>query len=93
MRNPLVAFQFSENRGYMGVLQHGLKKRHVESLSCYTPRFSWRDTVLWEYNLASGLGDRPLVVVDAWDTIILGSKAEMAGLIPQNEILTARGAS
>jgi len=87
MSDPVVAFQFSEPKGYMPYLEHGLKARGVRYTASHTNKFSWADTVLWAAELAGSLGSTPLVIIDAWDTIMVGSKGELEALIPTDHVL------
>jgi hypothetical protein len=86
---PLVAFQFSEGRGYMSELEASLAKNEVAYVASWTRDFSWADTVLWAGQLTKGLGDTPTVILDAWDTIMVGTREELVAAIPTDHILLA----
>ena len=77
MSDPLVAFQYSERSGYMDVLERQLQEAGVEYIASYTPKFSWRETVLWERRISRGFRKRFIIFVDAWDTIFLGKKEDL----------------
>ena len=86
---PLVAFQFSEGRGYMRELEASLAKQEVAYVASWTRDFSWADTVLWAGQLTKGLGDMPTVILDAWDTVMVGTKEELVAAIPIDHVLLA----
>jgi hypothetical protein len=74
---PLAVYIFDHSEGYQDVLEQQLDKKGVQRLPVQIPVFTWRNRALKTMEIAREYPDRVLFFLDAWDTLFLGSKAEL----------------
>lgn len=74
---PLVVTICDRKGGYQDELERRLAEESLDYLCVFIEPFSWRLRALKTLEIAREYPDRPLVFVDAWDTLLLGSKKEL----------------
>lgn len=77
MEEPLVVTICNRKGGYQEELEKRLHEESIDYLCVFIEPFSWRLRVLKTLEIAKEYPGRPLVFVDAWDTLLLGTKAEL----------------
>lgn len=77
---PLAVCIYSHKSGLQETLEAQLAAQGIEYLPVVEPSFSWKSRALRTLEVAKAHPDRLLLFLDAWDTIMLGTKAELMNL-------------
>lgn len=77
MQEPLVVLIFNRKSGYQTYLEQQLKEAKIERLDVLIEPFSWRRQLLATHQAATRFPDRLLLVIDAWDQVLLGTKRDL----------------
>ena len=77
MEEPLIVAICDRKAGYQGELEKRINEEELDYLCVILPKFSWRARILKTMEVAKEYPNRPLVFVDAWDTLLLGTKVEL----------------
>lgn len=77
MNEPLVVLIYHKKGGYQTYLEQQLEAAGIERHDVVMDSFSWRKQLLGTYAVARQFPDRLLLVIDAWDQVLLGTKKEL----------------
>ena len=71
---------YSYRAGFQNQLEHQLMMQHIPIIDFVDPDFSWRRRMMMNMEIAAQNPDDLLVFLDAWDTLLLGTRQEIADL-------------
>lgn len=89
MKDPLVVAIFDRKSGYQNVMESQLKGAGVDYLPVPIPHFSWRERALRTKQVAETFPNRFLFFVDAWDTLFLGTAADLSHCVHESMVTFA----
>ena len=85
--NLLAVMIYSNRGGQQNRLERQLADQKIPLLQYTIPDFSWRRRTLASLDIARNYPDRVLLFLDAWDTLLLGTREEIEAL-PLDEGVT-----
>jgi hypothetical protein len=74
---PLVVLIYNRKGGYQTHLESQLRDAGIERHDIVLPFFSWRTQLEATLQAAYEFPDRLLMVIDAWDQVLLGTKKDL----------------
>lgn len=77
MADPIVPLIYDRKGGYQHHLEAQLKDAGIEAIDWPITDFSWRRQLLATQEVARYFPRRLLLVIDAWDQVLLGTKKEL----------------
>ena len=90
MEDPIVVYIYGREGSpglYQQELSDQLDRADIRKLGVELPKFSWRLRILKTLEIARQYPDETLIFVDAWDTLFLGTQAEVQ-TFPYDDAIT-----
>ena len=83
----LIACAAECEGGYLAQLRRKAKAEGIDFLFHILKPFTWAGLVRWELEIAKSYPNERIVFVDAWDFLMLGTKAELETIVNTFDLL------